>query len=255
MAQLVVLKEFRRNGIGGALLKIAHELAVEKGKRIVLGRTSEEGGRELNRLVGGTEALEIRMNRLNMDEVDWEMVEQWEREGAERSPEASLEFVTSIPEEILEAYCKKYTEVMNQAPLDDLDIGDQIITPKIWRNYEDTSAKVGNTWLTAMVREKNGDISSLSDVMYTPSKSPLLAQLLTGVDPKYRGQGKGKWVKAALLLKVREEFPDITTISTGNATSNAPMLSINERLGFKLHRETHNFQVDTEKLGEYLAKK
>ncbi|MHA1480977.1 MAG: GNAT family N-acetyltransferase, partial [Candidatus Thorarchaeota archaeon] len=84
---------------------------------------------------------------------------------------------------------------------------------------------------------------------------PMLIQQLTGVDQNYRGQGKGKWVKAAMLLKVREKFPDIETISTANASSNAPMLAINERLGFKLNKEIFNVQIDTEKLGEYLAKK
>jgi len=254
-AYLGVLKEHRRKGIGGALLKLVHTSAVEKGKRVVIGGTIEEDGREFNQLVGGTEALEMRITRLEMDAIDWNMVEKWEQAGAERSPDTSLQFYTSIPDRILEDYCKKYTEVMNQMPLDDLDIGDRIFTPEIWRKYEETSAKVGETWLTAMLVEKNGDISGLSDVIYIPSKAPLLSQQLTGVDQNYRGQGKGKWVKAAMLLKIRKEFPDIKIISTGNATSNAPMLSINERLGFKLHREGHNFQIETEKLGKYLEDK
>jgi len=247
-----VLKKHRRKGIGGAFVKLIHEFAVEKSKRIIIGGTTGEEGRAFNRLVGGTEALEMRDTRLNMDDVDWKMIEQWEQEGAERSPETTLEFCTSIPEEILEDYCTKYTEVMNQMPLDELDIGDQIFTPELWRKFEEISAKTGETWLTAMLREKNGDISGLTDVIYTPSKAPLLTQQLTGVDQNYRGQGKGKWVKAAMLLKIREEFPDIKTITTGNATSNAPMLSINERMGFKLHREIFNLQIETEKLGKYL---
>jgi RimJ/RimL family protein N-acetyltransferase len=83
----------------------------------------------------------------------------------------------------------------------------------------------------------------------------MLTQGLTGVVQNYRGQGKGKWVKAAMLLKIRDEFPDIKVISTGNATSNAPMIAINERLGFNLHHETYNMQIDTDKLGKYLKER
>ncbi|MHA1576783.1 MAG: hypothetical protein ACTSU3_05430, partial [Candidatus Thorarchaeota archaeon] len=228
------------------------EFAVENRKHVIIGVVWENGGRAFNRLIGGTEALDMRVNRLNMDEVDWNMVERWEREGAKRSANASLEFFTSIPDERLEAYCKKYTEVLNQAPIDELDTGDTVYTPESWKKTEESVAKVGQTWLTAMVLEKNGDISGLSDVLYTPSKVPLMNQWLTGVDQNYRGQGKGKWVKAAMLLKVRETFPEIKTISTSNATSNASMLHINERLGFRLYKEIFHVQIETDKLGEFL---
>ena len=252
---ITVLKEHRRKGIGKALLRLVHNYAVEKGKSVILGGTMEEDGRELNRILGGTEALEMRNYRLDMDDVDWGMVKQWEKEGAERSPDTSLKFYTSIPDDLLEGYTKKYTEVYNQAPFDDLDIGDQVYTPELFKKYEEVFEKAGETWLSAILQEKNGDFSGLSDVFYIPSKSPMLTQGLTGVDQKYRGQGKGKWVKSAMLLRIREEFPDINLISTGNATSNAPMIAINERLGFKLHHETYNMQIETKKLGKYLKNK
>ncbi|MFX1272832.1 MAG: GNAT family N-acetyltransferase [Promethearchaeota archaeon] len=252
---LAVLKEHRRKGIGLSLLKRVYEFAKEHKKSVIIGSTTDEEGRDLNHKIGGTEALEMRVYRLSLDEVDWKMVERWNREGAERSPDASLEFFESIPDEILEDYCEKYTEVYNQMPLDELDVGDLVYTPELVREYEETCVKSGETWLKAILQEKNGDISGMTDVVYHPSKAPLLTQILTGVDEKYRGHGKGKWVKAAMLLKVREKFPDIGAISTSNATSNTPMISINERLGFKLHLEAYNLQIDTEKLGAFLEGK
>ncbi len=254
ITRLAVLKDHRRKGIAKALLKLVHEFALEKERSVILGGTMEEDGREFNRILSGTEALEMRNYRLKTEDVDWKMVEQWEKEGVERSPDTTLEFHTSIPDEILERYTKKYTEVYNQAPFDDLDIGDQVYTPELFRKYEEVVKKMDQTWLTVLLREKNGDISGLSDVIYIPSRAPLLQQALTGVDQKYRGQGKGKWVKAAMLLRIREEFPDINIITTGNATSNAPMIAINERLGFKLHHETYNMQIETEKMGQYLKR-
>ena len=254
MVRLAVLKEHRRKGIGKALLKLVHDFAIEKKRSVIFGGSMEPDGREFNRVLGGTEALEMRNYRLHMDDVDWNMVEQWEKEGTQRSPDATLEFHYSTPDEILEKYTKKYTEVYNQAPFEDLDIGDQVLTPELFRKYEAVIKNLGQTWLTVLVHEDNGDISGLSDIVYMPSLAPLLQQMLTGVDQNYRGQGKGKWVKAAMLLRIREEFPDIRVITTGNAGSNAPMIAINERLGFKLHHESYNMQIETKKLAQYLNK-
>ncbi|MGY5853094.1 MAG: hypothetical protein RTU92_05970 [Candidatus Thorarchaeota archaeon] len=45
----------------------------------------------------------------------------------------------------------------------------------------------------------------------------------------------GKWLKSEMILHIREKYPDSLYIRTGNNTSNVPMLSINDRMGFKIH--------------------
>ncbi|NHJ26401.1 MAG: N-acetyltransferase, partial [Candidatus Lokiarchaeota archaeon] len=65
--------------------------------------------------------------------------------------------------------------------------------------------------------------------------------------------GIGKWLKASMLLKIREEYPQVKIVTTGNANSNAPMLSINNRLGFKVHKESINAQITIEQLAEFLS--
>lgn len=55
------------------------------------------------------------------------------------------------------------------------------------------------------------------------------------------------------MVKIRdaflqhEKFPEIKYISTGNADANAPMLSINNRMGFKLFEKTRLYKF---KIGE-----
>lgn len=250
-----VLSEHRRQGIGLKLLRNAYDYAIENNKTLVMGNISEDDGRSFLRVLGAKEALNMRDCRTVLEKIDWSMVDEWEREGSNRSPESTLEIFTRIPDAILEDYCRVYTEVFNQMPFDELEIGQRVFEPIQWRKEEESDAKIGIIRLTGIVREKNGAISGLSDVYYTPSLSPLMHQFLTGVQEKYRGTGKGKWLKAALLHRVKQDFPDIETISTTTATSNAPMLAINELLGFKVHHELYGVQIETEKIGEYLAKK
>jgi hypothetical protein len=51
-----------------------------------------------------------------------------------------------------------------------------------------------------------------------------------------------------MLLHVRELYPQLRTVATGNASSNAPMLAINKKMGFKEHRPGNEYQISLEKL-------
>ena len=114
---------------------------------------------------------------------------------------------------------------------------------------------LGRSWITFITMEPSGEISGLTEMRHNPNRKTMISQLLTGVQENHRGRGLGKWLKASMLLKIRETFPEVKTITTGNATSNAPMLSINNRLGFKLYKETVGAQITLEQLGKYLQSK
>ncbi len=250
---LAVHENHRRKGIARNLIAEAYEHALNNNKTQFTGLLLNHASRELMQKIGGKEALAVRINHLNMIDVDWDLMEQWMTEGPQRSPTSSLEFHVRIPDSILEDYCNVYTEVFNQAPRDELTTGDHIFTPDEWRTREEKVREKGQTWITAVVEEQNGEISGLTDVVYEPSTPTILHQYLTGVQEKFRGRGLGKWLKAAMLLKIRHEYPEVKFVSTVNATSNEPMLAINERMGFKLIREEYSYQVDVQKVKKYLS--
>jgi len=252
---LYVLKNYRNQGIGLDLLKLATKYSEEHGKSLMMTGTSQEDGRKALKKLGAKEALTMRESRANLTDIDWKMVKDWEKEGPEQSPDCKLEFYTKIPDEFLEDYCKVYTEVASQVPLEELELGDMVYTPELWRKQEQKLEKTGITWLTAIVRDKNGAIAGLTDVYYEPAHTPFIYTGFTGVQENYRGSGKGKWLKGAMVLRIREEYPDIKILVTSNATTNAPMLAINERLGFKIHKERYSCQIETEKVVDYVKKK
>ncbi len=49
-----------------------------------------------------------------------------------------------------------------------------------------------------------------------------------------------------MIIHIRDNYPKAERIITGNADVNAPMLSINERMGFKKHKggQMYKFQID-----------
>jgi len=79
-------------------------------------------------------------------------------------------------------------------------------------------------------------------------------QALTAVAAPWRGKGLAKAVKAAMLLALRQRRPEVTMLITTNAQANAPMLSINRRLGFEVHREECTYQIGQAALAAFLGR-
>jgi hypothetical protein len=59
-------------------------------------------------------------------------------------------------------------------------------------------------------------------------------QLMTLVLREHRGHRLGLAVKLATLGCLEASFPGVTLVVTGNAQENAPMIAVNEMLGFEV---------------------
>ena len=250
-----VLAPHRRQGAGRILLGKAAELAGERGKALLIGGTDEPDGFAMVEAIGAQVARRERESRLYLDQMDWSMVEEWEQAGPVRSPRSTLEWLDDyVPDDIAEEYCEVLTEALNEAPRDELETGDTKITPEVNRHWEDTIKESGGRFLVVISREEDGAVSGVTAMGYWPDEKTFIHQFITGVRPPYRGRGLGKWLKAENLLRVRRELPQVTVVLTDNATTNAAMLAINERLGFQKHRDSITAQMSLETLEDYLSK-
>ncbi len=248
-----VLASERKRGIGTRLLAKAAEFAEDRRRTLLIGGTDEDDGKTFIDAIGAKVAQRWRESRLYLDSVDWEMLEEWVRDGENRSPDSSLRFFTNYPDDsMLEEYCELLQEVSNQEPREHLDLGDEFLTPAILKERVASYVGAGGTILRAVTQEKGGDLSGLTTMGYLPAEDSHITQWMTGVKDVYRGRGLGKWLKAAMLLKVRDELPQVKVVKTGNVTSNAAMLSINVRLGFRPYREGVEAQISLKAAEAYL---
>jgi len=171
------------------------------------------------------------------------------REGQERSPQTRLEIYDGdLPEDMLGDFAVQRSTMLNTIPIDDLDIGKIVITPEKVREWQEKSRLMGVIEHEVLTREPDGRISGMTDVEWAPYLGTLVYQQFTGVLPSARGRGIGKWIKAAMLLHLRELYPDARWIATDNANSNAPMLKINRTMGFKPHRRSVECQMTRDQL-------
>jgi len=243
----------RRQGLGRAMLAKVAELAGEREKTTIQGSSEEEDGKAFLRAVGAQVAQRGLENRLYFDEVDWPMLDSWVAGGAARNPNTSLRWCLGrIDDDILVPFCTTLTEVFNQQPFGEMERGDFIFTPEVVRTRQNSFGEVGGKVVTVMSQEPDGDVSGLTEMGYLPSDGPIIHQWMTGVRRTNMRRGIGKWLKAAMLLRVRRDFPHVRIVTTGNATTNEAMLSINNRLGFRVYRERIGAQMKLSVLEAYL---
>jgi GNAT superfamily N-acetyltransferase len=172
------------------------------------------------------------------------MLEEWVTRAKDRASDYSLVGYDDVcPDDMLEAFCK-VTDVMNTAPREDLDMEDWHLTPERLRVQEGRHArKREHSWKLIVRHDPTGDFAGFTEIDLADWRGDLAWQGGTAVDPAHRDKGLGRWLKAAMALRVLDEQPQIKRIDTWNAGSNRPMLAINVAMGFKPVRYYGDWQV------------
>ncbi len=128
------------------------------------------------------------------------------------------------------------------------------MTPENLRSIEQFQQARGiQRWTLYLTEEATGRYAGFTEVMWNPNRPMILEQGFTGVDPAFRGRGLGRWLKAAMIEKVLAERPEVVFVRTGNANQNAPMLKINTEMGFKPYQAQTLWQIETQKVVDYLS--
>jgi GNAT superfamily N-acetyltransferase len=164
-------------------------------------------------------------------------MDEWVEEGRKRGQNEDIEILSfkEVPDEVIEDFTKLYTDLMKLVPFGDSVWTPSAETPETWRVSEEKRKERGFDWWNMVTREKDGKLSGLTEIIFSPNTPHWVAQELTGVMPDFQGRGLGKWLKAEMLLFIKENLPESIYIQTGNADFNTPMMSINNRMGFKRH--------------------
>lgn len=240
-----VAKAHRRKGLGSALFTRALSAGREASPALseVRSHATLDSGCLFLEKLGAKLSLESAENRLQLDRVDWEMVEGWAEEGGRKNPGTKVVTAFTIPDENIADFGRAYAEICDQEPAGDLKLRNEFPPEKI-RAAELKLAERGMTEITMYSKEADGRVSGLTEIFYQEEAGHKVSQGLTGVRLAYRGRGLGKLLKARMLLHIRKNYPRVKYIATGNADCNAPMLAINRRLGFSRHLSVKIYKLE-----------
>jgi GNAT superfamily N-acetyltransferase len=240
-----VRRDRRRERLGSRLLEQICETTLEEGRTILVWPTfaAVPAGEALARSVGARVARVNRTSELRLAGVDWAMVEGWIESAAGRGLGYTLDLVDGPYPEALRSDGARFHHIMQTAPRDDLDVGDVAITEHDVAELDAALVEAGRK-RTILVRDPNGRCVGGTEVTFEPWEPATALQQNTGIDPVHRGLGLAKWCKAAMLQRIRLERPAVERVRTGNAFSNAPMLAINDALGFEVISTLTEWQAE-----------
>ena len=255
---LQVLKPYRKRGYTKPLLEKAVAFAEKYKRSLATGNTSSfvPEGQGFAERIGAVKGLEESTSQLVLKEVDRNLLRNWLTLANSKARDFELGFWNSrYPEADINAIAELFN-VMNTAPRDDLEMDDWQTTPEQLREGEAYDLARGvERWALYVRHKPSRNLAGFTVTYWYPENPENLEQNATGVLPGYRGNGLGRWLKAAMIQKVLTERPVVKRIRTSNANSNAPMLAINHELGFKFYKSGVVWQLELARLEDYLKMK
>ena len=239
---------FGRRGHGTALVEVAEQHLRELGRRTAVTQTwigdGSGGYRAFAERLGYSLAQTQveRRQRLPMDEGT---LARLEAEAARHSVGYTLRTVVGpIPDDLVPGFIALYNLMNVEMPTGDIDLEEGRRTPEVQAQQEDELRDQGRTRLTVLAYAPDGQAVAYSNVVTgaADSDDPGIDQWATIVRPDHRGHRLGLAVKCALTRAIQENFPEAEYVRTQNAETNAPMVAINEAMGFEIHTVEGEFQ-------------
>lgn len=246
-----VLASHRRRGVATALLRPALAFMQAHGKGVATLSASQPPGHAFLAAIGAEQRQRSVENRLLFAGLDWAALAGWE---AALPAGAGLRWEVHagrVPMGRLAALVPSFTVLTQDEPQDGLDAPPNRFSLEGYAAWYEEADRTGSEHFLVLLLHGN-EVAGMCEAGWDPRVPDRAWQALTAVARPWRGQGLAKALKARMLRLVAERHPGVALMATGNADSNAPMLSINARLGFVRHRESGTYQVGPEGLAAWL---
>ena len=147
------------------------------------------------------------------------------------------------PVEYLQDRALIQQRMSTDTPLGDIDWRAESWDAARFRRLEQSIAAMGrHSWTAGAVQRSTGRLVAATWLLGHPDHPHQAWQWDTLVLPEHRGHRLGLRVKLANLDYIQRERPATRLVSTSNATDNAPMIAVNEALGFELSGHWREYQ-------------
>ena len=161
------------------------------------------------------------------------------------TPTACSTFEAPWPAEYLEDQCALFQCMSTDEPHGDEGHEEEIWDAERVGENDALRAARGARFLIAVAQHiASGRLVACTELCIGADSPGQAWQMLTVVEPEHRGHRLGLAIKLANLDLLAERAPDVRVIVTGNASVNAPMIAVNEMMGFEVASEGNFWQKD-----------
>jgi ribosomal protein S18 acetylase RimI-like enzyme len=232
---LAVDPQHRRLGIGTALLEEAERIAGAEGRTVFAAETEwMEGGSDESGEFAARHGYDNAQTVVRSEQAlpaDPDALAALAGPGADDYVIES--FVDDLPQAWLEDRAVLQQRMSTDAPLDDLELEEEVWDADRLRQEHDAARQAGRRVVESVARHlPSGRLVGFTTVAVSAGTPHLAYQQDTLVLTEHRGRGLGLRLKAANGLRLMEALPEVTAIRTWNAASNEHMLAVNRQLGY-----------------------
>ena len=256
--KIEVLPRYRCRGLGRRMLALLLPVIKQRQRSLLIAwvNDSVNAGTIFMERMQAQRGSPGHVNQLKVSEFDRTLMDRWLQQSENLGSEVELGFWEDrFPDDRLVEMAALMEKLANDQPRDNLEIEDEKFTPDFLRQIQQNMLAAGDKlWTLYILDRANQKLIGLTAVSWNPNRPMILNQGFTAVDASYRNKGLGRWLKAAMMKKVIEERPQVEFIRTRNANSNAPMLKINNEMGFQPYSSITIWQVKTKQVEDYLNK-
>jgi GNAT superfamily N-acetyltransferase len=154
-----------------------------------------------------------------------------------------LTFEAPWPQEYLDDQCALFQSMSSDEPHGDDGHEDEVWDGERVREINALIAARGARFLVAAAQHlPTGRLVACTELTIAVDAPQQAWQMLTVVHPEHRGHRLGLAVKLANLDVLASRAPDVRLIITGNAAVNAPMIAVNDMMGFEVAGEGQFWQ-------------
>ncbi len=232
---LVVHPDHRRQGHGTALLEHVLDVSRAAGRTKFGGAWWESASTERFAARHGFARASQEIHRVvRPRELPAGFVEQAVAEAAPHAADYELVRVEGRTPETLLPAVSAITAAINDAPIDDLDIEDEVFPVERIRCYETASIESGHRLYRILARHRRTGLPAGHTVVVVDAETPAIGhQHDTAVMGDHRGHRLGLLLKAEMMRWLADVEPQVESIDTWNAESNDHMIAVNERLHYR----------------------
>lgn len=241
---LTVDPEARRQGLGRQLLEAGVDRVRAEGKSLVVTESyNTPAALALCGSLGFERAIMSVKRRQNLMGLDWTALDRLYAGAVAGTPDYEvLHLEGPTPDDLLDGVVTM-TAAINDAPIDALEVEDEVFSVERVRAFERGQQERGRRTYRVIARERTtGELAGHTMVSVDRDHPGFGAQFDTSVVRAHRGHHLGLLLKIDMLSWLGDAEPQLRVLDTWNAASNTHMIGVNEQLGYQVVIEALEWQ-------------